>query len=97
MTSAARVNVVSQVVNVVNGNLSAFGALPDLHAFPTRRSSDLSVTGAQGNLGILTLQANGSYTYKVADSLVHFLGANDTKVDTFTVTALDGTIGKAHV
>jgi VCBS repeat-containing protein len=47
--------------------------------------------GAQGNLGSLTLAANGSYTYTVADSAVQYLGANDTKVDTFTVTALDGT------
>src|SRR5207245_790189 len=49
------------------------------------------VTGAQGNLGSLTLQANGSYTYTVANSAVQYLGLNDTKVDTFTVTAFDGT------
>src|SRR5207302_9565551 len=54
-------------------------------------SSQTPGTGAQGALGSATLQTNGSYTYTVADSAVQFLGANDSKVDTFTVTALDGT------
>ncbi|MCW3797625.1 VCBS domain-containing protein, partial [Sphingomonas sp. BN140010] len=35
--------------------------------------------------------ANGSYTYSVANSATQYLQANETKIDTFTVTALDGT------
>src|SRR6202008_4708023 len=48
-------------------------------------------SGDPGNLGSLTLAADGSYTYTVANSAVQYLGASDTKVDSFTVTALDGT------
>src|SRR5262249_31767149 len=78
-------------VNVVNGNLTVSGTITIADTDQNQASFKTSVTGAQGNLGSLTLQANGSYTYTVADSLVDFLGANDTKLDTFTVTALDGT------
>ena len=35
--------------------------------------------------------ADGHYTYSVANSAVQYLGAGDTKVDTFTISALDGT------
>src|SRR5262249_41737957 len=78
-------------VNVVNGNLIASGTIPITDADQNQASFQAGVTGAQGNLGSLTLQSNGSYTYTVANSAVQYLGANDTKVDTFTVTALDGT------
>src|SRR5262249_22276155 len=84
------VHDVTEDVNVVNGNLTAIGTISITDADQNQAAFQTSVTGAQGNLGSLTLQANGSYTYTVADSLVDFLGANDTKVDTFTVTALDG-------
>src|SRR5262245_1441486 len=84
------VHDVTEDVNVVNGNLTASGTL-SMSDVDNQASFQTAVTGAQGNLGSLTLQTNGSYTYTVADSLVDFLGANDTKVDTFTVTALDGT------
>ncbi|MBZ9819359.1 VCBS domain-containing protein, partial [Mesorhizobium sp. CA4] len=50
-----------------------------------------SVSGAAGNLGGLVLAADGSYTYSVANAAVQFLGAGATHVDTFTVTAADGT------
>jgi VCBS repeat-containing protein len=42
-------------------------------------------------LGTLTLAANGSYTYSVANSAVQFLAQNQVKTDTFTVTSVDGT------
>ncbi|WP_210333757.1 Ig-like domain-containing protein, partial [Mesorhizobium sangaii] len=56
-----------------------------------------TVSGAGTNLGSLVLAANGSYTYSVANAAVQFLAASDanggtsTHVDTFTVTAADGT------
>ena len=50
-----------------------------------------AVTSTAGNLGALTLAANGSYSYSVADSAVQYLGAGQTKIDTFTVTSVDGT------
>jgi large repetitive protein len=86
------VHDVTEDVNVnANGNLTASGTISITDADQNQASFQTTVTGAQGNLGSLTLQANGSYTYTVADSAVQFLGANDTKVDTFTVTAFDGT------
>src|SRR5258707_8414569 len=53
-----------------------------------------TVISASGNLGSLTITANGSYSYSVADSAVQYLGAGDTKIDTFTVTSVDGTTKK---
>src|SRR6185295_5094797 len=56
-----------------------------------------SVTGDAGNLGSLVLSANGSYTYTVANSATQYLAGSDanggtsTHVDTFTVSAADGT------
>jgi VCBS repeat-containing protein len=55
------------------------------------QSSFQPVTGTPGNLGTLSLASNGSYTYSVANSAVQYLGASDSKVDTFTVTSFDGT------
>ena len=74
---------------------------PDLTASGTISISDAdgagqaafqtTVTSAAGNLGTLSLSSNGSYTYAVANGLTQSLGAGNTKVDTFTVTSLDGT------
>ncbi|PZV35942.1 beta strand repeat-containing protein, partial [Mesorhizobium kowhaii] len=56
-----------------------------------------TVTPGAGNLGALVLAADGSYTYSVANAAVQFLagsnanGGTATQVDTFTVTAADGT------
>src|SRR6185437_11753406 len=56
-----------------------------------------TVTGAAGNLGSLVLAADGSYTYSVANADVQFLAGSDalggtsTHVDSFTVSAADGT------
>src|SRR5262249_55511033 len=83
------VHDVTQDVNVVNGNLTASGTLPISDVDQDHASFQTAVTGAQANLGSLTLQTNGSYTYTVADSAVQFLSPTDTKVDPFTVTAFD--------
>jgi VCBS repeat-containing protein len=49
------------------------------------------VAAAEGNLGSLTLAADGSYAFQVSNAAAQHLGAGDTKVDTFTVLTLDGT------
>ncbi|WP_456269476.1 Ig-like domain-containing protein [Kushneria sp. AK178] len=49
-----------------------------------------SVTPAQDNLGSLTINAQGQWTYNVANSVTQSLGEGQTKIDTFTVTAADG-------
>ena len=84
------VHDVTEDSNVSNGNLTASGTISISDA-DQGQASFTGVTGAIGNLGSLTLSANGAYTYTVADSATQYLGASDTKTDTFTVTALDGT------
>ena len=82
---------VTEDVNVsVQGNLTATGTILISDA-DQGQSSFASSTGALGNLGSLLLAADGSYTYSVANAATQFLGAGQSKVDTFTVTALDGT------
>ncbi|TPJ32191.1 VCBS domain-containing protein, partial [Mesorhizobium sp. B2-8-3] len=71
--------------------LTASGAISISDADQNQSSFQTTVSGDAGNLGSLTLAANGSYTYSVANAAVQYLGENDTKIDTFTVTALDGT------
>ncbi|MCW3797624.1 VCBS domain-containing protein, partial [Sphingomonas sp. BN140010] len=82
---------VTEDVAVTNGNLVASGSISISDADHDQSSFQTTVAGAQGNLGTLTLAANGSYTYSVANSATQYLQANETKIDTFTVTALDGT------
>src|SRR6185295_3844241 len=73
------------------GNLTAVGSISISDVDQNQASFLTPPTGAAGNLGNLSLAANGQYTYSVANSAVQYLGQNETKVDTFTVTALDGT------
>ncbi len=75
-------------VLVAAGLISISDANPGQAAFKT------TVISASGNLGALTIAANGAYSYSVADSAVQYLGAGDTKIDTFTVTSIDGTTKK---
>ena len=50
-----------------------------------------AVTAAAGDKGQLTLATDGSYTYSVLNTEVQYLGAGETKTDTFTVSSFDGT------
>jgi VCBS repeat-containing protein len=78
-------------VNVTAGTLSAAGTLSVTDVDQNQSSFKTSVISAAGNLGSLTLAADGSYTYAVANSAAQYLGGSDTKVDTFSVTSFDGT------
>ena len=49
-----------------------------------------TVTSTQGNLGSLVLNSNGTYTYSVANNATEYLDAGQTKVDSFTITSIDG-------
>jgi VCBS repeat-containing protein len=73
-----------------SGNLTASGSV-SISDVDSAASFQAGATGAAGNLGSLAFAADGTYTYTVADSLTQSLGANDTKTDTFTITAADGT------
>jgi VCBS repeat-containing protein len=77
--------------DATNPTLTAVGSISISDADQGQAAFKTSVTSASGNLGNLVLAANGTYTYSVADSVVQFLGAGQTKVDTFKVTSLDGT------
>ncbi|MFV7772679.1 VCBS domain-containing protein, partial [Shewanella marisflavi] len=46
---------------------------------------------SQGALGSLTIDANGNWTYNVANADVQYLGEGETKVETFVVLSADGT------
>ncbi|WP_434466613.1 VCBS domain-containing protein [Aeromonas dhakensis] len=48
-------------------------------------------TPSAGALGSLTIDADGNWTYDVANSDVQYLGEGETKVETFTVASVDGT------
>ncbi|WP_434356684.1 VCBS domain-containing protein [Parasalinivibrio latis] len=49
------------------------------------------VIEAEGTLGNLSIDANGEWHYSVENSLVNYLGAGESKVESFTVTSEDGT------
>jgi VCBS repeat-containing protein len=73
------------------GNLVATGTILVSDPDHDQSSFQTAVTAADGDLGSLSLNADGSYTYTVANSAVEYLAAGESKIDTFTVTSLDGT------
>ena len=85
------VSAVTEDVAVVAGILKATGSISISDAEANQSTFQTAVTGALGNLGSLGLGANGSYLYTVTNSLVQYLGATDSKVDSFTITSADGT------
>ncbi|WP_421297918.1 retention module-containing protein, partial [Aeromonas sp. 700722] len=48
-------------------------------------------TPSAGALGSLTIDADGNWTYDVANGDVQYLGEGETKVESFTVESVDGT------
>ncbi|MGT2504177.1 VCBS domain-containing protein [Bradyrhizobium guangxiense] len=74
-----------------DGQLTASGQLSISDADQNQSAFQTSVVSANGNLGSLSLAADGSYTYSVDNAATQYLGAAETKVDTFTVKSLDGT------
>ncbi|WP_398483389.1 beta strand repeat-containing protein, partial [Tardiphaga sp.] len=83
---------VTEDTGIVGGNLTASGTISISDVDQGQASFQTVVSGADGNLGSLTMHADGSYVYSVANSAVSAaVGPTDTHVDTFTVTALDGT------
>src|SRR5664279_4165677 len=71
--------------------LTASGSISISDANAGQAAFKTTVIAASGDLGTLSIAANGAYVYSVADSKVQYLGAGETKIDTFTVTSLDGT------
>jgi VCBS repeat-containing protein len=85
---------VTEDVSVVSGNLNVGGALtiadPDAgqSAFNT---GGITYTGSGIQLGTLTINSAGVWSYTVPNADIQYLGAGATKVETFTVAAVDGT------
>ncbi len=73
------------------GNLTASGSVSISDVDAVQGSFTTTVTAVGTPLGSLVLAADGSYTYSVANAATQSLGAGETAVDTFTITALDGT------
>ncbi|MFD2053585.1 VCBS domain-containing protein [Mesorhizobium calcicola] len=77
--------------------LTATGSISITDVDTGENHFNTTVTPGAGNLGALVLAADGSYTYSVANAAVQFLagsnanGGTATHLDTFTVTAADGT------
>jgi T1SS-143 domain-containing protein len=76
---------------VVGGMLTASGSISVSDADDGQSLLQTAVTPVGTVLGSLVLASNGSYTYSVANSAVQYLGANETRVETFTIKSLDGT------
>jgi VCBS repeat-containing protein len=74
-----------------NGKLTASGSLTVADEDAGQNKFATSVISANGNLGTLTITDTGAFSYSVDNSAVQYLGAGQTKVDTFTVSSLDGT------
>ncbi|CAN7756272.1 VCBS domain-containing protein [Bradyrhizobium sp. LjRoot220] len=85
------VSQVSEDVGISSGKLKATGTLSISDADQGEASFQTTVTSVGSNLGTLTIAANGAYTYSVSNSATQYLGVNDTRTETFAVTALDGT------
>ncbi|MBD2518833.1 FG-GAP repeat protein [Nostoc sp. FACHB-973] len=73
-------------------NLTATGSLTVTDVDAGQNLFSTTVTSATGNLGSLSITSAGAYTYSVANSAVQFLGAGQTKTETFTVASVDGTV-----
>ncbi|MEH2158523.1 beta strand repeat-containing protein [Nostoc sp.] len=72
-------------------NLTATGSLAVSDVDADQNIFNTTVTSATGNLGSLSITSAGAYSYSVANSAVQFLGAGQTKAETFTVSSVDGT------
>jgi VCBS repeat-containing protein len=72
-------------------NLTATGSLTVNDVDTGENVFNTTVTSATDNLGSLSITNTGAYSYSVANSAVQFLGAGQTKAETFTVKSVDGT------
>jgi VCBS repeat-containing protein len=85
------VSAVTEDVDVASANLTATGTISVSDADQNQSTFNTTVSSAATNLGSLVLAAGGGYTYTVANAAVQYLGASDTKVDTFMIKSADGT------
>ncbi|MBV7439759.1 VCBS domain-containing protein, partial [Aeromonas sp. sif2416] len=84
---------VTEDLNVVSGNLTETGSLSVTDVDGADEAEFKPGLGAPSAnaLGSLTIDAAGKWNYEVANDKVQYLGAGETKVETFVVESLDGT------
>jgi len=85
------VGAVTEDLNVTAGNLTTGGALTVTDPDAGEASFQPTVSAPAGTLGTLTIAPNGTWTYSVPNSAVQYLKSGETKVETFTVSTVDGT------
>ena len=85
------VGAVTEDLNVTAGNLTTGGALTVTDPDAGEASFQGTVTPSAGALGTLTIAPNGTWTYSVPNSAVQYLKTGETRVETFTVSTVDGT------
>ena len=84
-------SVVTEDTNVANGRLAASGKLSVNDPDAGEAVFVTTIAAAPDTIGSLSLASDGTYTYSVANDLVQALAAGPTKVETFTVSSVDGT------
>lgn len=89
--SGTAIALVTEDLDVVNGNLIATGNLTVTDPDAEESEFSITVTSSNSNLGSLTITETGDFTYIVANSAVQYLGAGVSKTETFTVQSIDGT------
>jgi VCBS repeat-containing protein len=85
------VGAVTEDLNVTAGNLTTGGTLTVADPDAGEASFQGTVTPSAGALGTLTIAPNGTWTYSVPNNAVQYLKSGETKVETFTVSTVDGT------
>jgi VCBS repeat-containing protein len=84
------ISAVMEDTHVTAGDVVATGTIAIADADDNQNTFQTTVTAAAENLGSLTLAADGSYTYTVANSAIQYLAALQTHTDIFTVFSEDG-------
>ena len=82
---------IKEGTNVNAGKLTASGMLTVTDQDAGENKFATTVVSANGNLGSLTITETGAFSYSVNNSAVQYLGAGQSKIDSFTVTSFDGT------
>jgi VCBS repeat-containing protein len=91
LISGTSTAAVTKNLNLAVASLDAAGKLTVTDADPGEAQFRTTVTSVGANLGTLTIDPAGNYSYNVANSLVQNLLGGQTKVETFTVQSFDGT------
>lgn len=85
------VTFVQEDVGVSGGKLKASGTISVSDIDQGQASFKTIVVAQPGALGTLTMAADGTCTYAVDNAAVQYLGAGQTRIDSFQIESADGT------